>query len=82
MTQLFCVINSLPNCKNLDGSKFKGFADNKLNINEEVFLFLKRVKILEKGESAKVLTFTPFPTMFLKAVSYRFIKTRDCVLMG
>ena len=38
-----------------------------------------RVKILEKGESAKVLTFTPFPTMFLEAVSY---KTRDCVVMG
>ena len=45
--------NSLPNDKILDWSKFKAFADDKINVNEQLKSGLGRVEnILGKGGNA------------------------------
>ena len=47
------VLNSFPYDKNLDWSKFKGFADDKINVYEEFKFVLGGVeKIVGKGENA------------------------------
>ena len=44
------LINSFPNHKILDGSKFKSLADNKINVNNKLKYGLGRVEnIVEKG---------------------------------
>ena len=53
VTQLFCVINSYPNGKNLDGSKFKGFADNKLNITGRIVFVFDEGKNFGKRRKCK-----------------------------
>ena len=54
------AVNSLPNEKFLDRSKFKAFADNKLNLVEKLVFVMGWVEnIVGKGENA-------FPTMFSK----------------
>ena len=53
VTQLFCVINSYPNGKNLDGSKFKGFADNKLNITGRIVFVFDEGKNFGKWRKCK-----------------------------
>ena len=46
-------LNSLPNDKILDGSKLKGFVDDKINVNEILKFSLRRVEnIVGKGENA------------------------------
>ena len=45
------VVNTLPNDKILDSSKLKAFADDKINVNENLKFGLRRVEnIVGKGE--------------------------------
>ena len=55
--------NSIPNDKILDWSKLKAFADDKINVTEELKFVLGRVEnIVGKGEN-----FLLFPQWFQKA---------------
>ena len=54
------LFNSLPSDKILDGSKFKGLADNK--VTEKLKIMLGRVEnIVRKGENAGNQHFLLFP---------------------
>ena len=58
-------MNSLPNEKILDWSKFKAFADDKINVNEQLKFGLGRVEnIVEEGENAVFQHFLLFPKCF------------------
>ena len=60
-------INSLPNDKFLDWFKLKAFADNNINVTEELKFVLKREEnIVGKGESAGYQHFLLFPQCFQK----------------
>ena len=49
----FKCFNSLPNDNILDQSKFKAFADNKINMTEKLKFVLGRIEnIVGKGENA------------------------------
>ena len=62
------VFNSLPNDKFLDCSKFKGFADNKLDVAEKLQFVLGRVEnIVGKGENAGHQHFLLFLQCFQKS---------------
>ena len=62
------ILNSLPNDKMLDPSKFKAFADDKLNVNQKSqFLFLGVGNIVERRENAAYQYFLLFPKFFQKA---------------
>ena len=55
-------VNSLPNDKILDWSKWKAFADNKINVTEKFTFILRRVEnIAGKGVNAGYLHFLHFP---------------------
>ena len=57
--------NPLPNDKNLDLSKLKPFADDKINVKEKLKLSLERVEnIVGKGENAVYQHFLLFPKCF------------------
>ena len=61
-------INSLPNDKILYLSKFKGFADDNLNVYQKLRFALRRVeKIVGKGENAGYQHFLLFPQCFQDA---------------
>ena len=48
-----CMVNSLPNNKNLDRSKLKAFADDKNNVLRTMtFVFDTVENIVGKGENA------------------------------
>ena len=66
--------NSLPNYKFLDWSKLKAFADDKINVTQKLKFALGQ----EENIGGK--TFSPFPTMFSKALFFRVVKSRDCVV--
>ena len=74
--------NSLPNDKILDWSKLKAFADNKMNLTEKLSWFGKCRKHCGKRRKCQLPAFTPFPTKFSKAFSFRVVKSRDCVVMN
>ena len=58
-------LNSLPNEKNLDRSKLKPFADDKMHVTEKLTFLLERVEnIMGKEENAGYQHFLLFPTMF------------------
>ena len=62
------VINPLPNDKILDWSKFKVFADDKINVNQKLKFTMGRVEhIAGKGENAGYQHFLLFPQCFQKA---------------
>ena len=71
--QFFVVwewVNSLPNDKILDRSKFKAFAEDMINMTEKLNFVLGRVEtIVEKGENAGYQHFLLFPQCFQKASS-------------
>ena len=46
MSVSYSTVNSLPNDKILDWSKFKAFADEKINVNEKLKFGLARKKTL------------------------------------
>ena len=55
MLSILSFGNSLPNDKILNWSKFKAFADDKINVTQkyEFFFFLERVENIEgKGNNA------------------------------
>ena len=75
--------NSLPNCKILDCPKLKALSDNKINVAEMMISFPDRVEnIVGKGGNAGYQHFSPFPTMFSKALFFRVVKSWDCVVKG
>ena len=60
----------------MDWSKWKAFADNKINVAQMIISVFDRVEnIVEKGENA----FSPFPTKFSKGFFLRVVKS-DCVV--
>ena len=60
-------INSLPNDKILDWSKFKVFTDNKINVTEKQKFFLGWLEnIVGKFEDAGYQHFLIFPQCFQK----------------
>ena len=73
------MFKSLPNVKSLDRSKVKTFADNKIIVNEKLkFWFEKGTKHCGKRRKCWLPVFSPFPTMFSKALHFRIGKSRDC----
>ena len=64
------ALNSLSNKKILDRSKKTAFADDKINVTEQLKLVLGRVEnIVEKGENAGYQHFLLFLPCFQKALS-------------
>ena len=64
---LFCTVLTLPNDKIVDWSKLKAFADDKINVNEELKFGLGRLEyIVGKGENAGYQHFLLFPQCFQK----------------
>ena len=62
------TVNSLPNDKILDWSKFKAFVDDKINVIEKFkFVFGKVANIEGKRENAGYQHFLLFPQYFQKA---------------
>ena len=62
-------VNSLPNDKILDLSKFKVFADDNFNLTKMVKFFFDKVEsLVGKGGNTGYQHFFPFPTMFSKAL--------------
>ena len=64
MSYAFCQVNSLPNDKFLDLSKFKAFADDKINVAH--FVLGKVENIVGKGENAGYQHFLLFLQCFQK----------------
>ena len=64
------ALNSLSNKKILDRSKKTAFADDKINVTEQLKFVLGRVEnIVEKGENAGYQHFLLFLPCFQKALS-------------
>ena len=62
------IFNSLPNNKILDWSKFKAFADDKVNVGNKLKTIYWRVEnIVRKGENAGYQHFILFPQCFQKS---------------
>ena len=60
-------INPFPNSIILDLSKFKAFADDKIDVSKKlVICFGKGIKHCGKWRKCWSLAFSPFPTMFSK----------------
>ena len=77
------LINSLPNNKILDPSKFKAFADDKERCYPKIKIcFGKTRKHCGKRRKCWLPVFSPCPTMFLKGFFHRVIKSQDCVVKG
>ena len=67
-----CVtsINPLPDEKILDWHKFKAFADNKFNFNQNIIVVFHMIEdIVGKEENAGYQHFLLFPQRFPKAFS-------------
>ena len=64
----------------LDRTKLKAFADDKLNVAQMMIFFLsdRDKNIVGKGEKCCLPAFSPFPTMFSKAISYRVMELGLC----
>ena len=64
------VVNPLPDDKVLGLSKLKAFADDKLNITQNIKVVFHRIKnIVGKEENAGYQHFLLFPQCFQKAFS-------------
>ena len=72
------MLNSLPNDKILDMSKFKASVDDKIDATEKKNdFFLRRIQnIVGKGENAAYQHFLRFPKCFPKGSSTRLLKVR------
>ena len=69
--------NSSPKDKILDLSKFKAFADNNLNVYQNLNIAFGRVEnMVGKGENVAYQHFLLFPQCFQKASSLRSLKVR------
>ena len=66
----FCAINPLPGVKIQDWSKLKAFADDKLNVTQNIGVVFHWIKyIVGKEENAGYQHFLLFPQCFQKAFS-------------
>ena len=83
LTTLSTLLNtdSLPINNILDLSKLKAFADNEINVTENL-KFGNCRKHCGKRRNCWLPAFSPFPTMFSKGFFLRVVKSRDCVVMG
>ena len=63
-------------------TKLKAFADNKLNVAELKMTISLSDRVENTGKRRKcwLPAFSPFPTVFSKAASFRTVKSRDCVV--
>ena len=76
-------VNSFPNDKFIDWSKFKAFADVKIYVTQtKKFFFGMGRKLCGKRRKCWSPAFSPFPTMFSKGLFFRVVKSLDCVVMG
>ena len=63
-----------PNDKILSQSKFKAFANNKINVTEKMkFVLGGTENILGKGDNTGFHAFSPFPTMFSNSFFFKLI---------
>ena len=70
-------MNSSPNDKTLDLSKFKAFADNNSDVYQKLKSALGRVEnIVGKGENAGYQHFLLFPQYFQQASSLGMLKVK------
>ena len=68
-------LKSLPNDKILDQSKFKAFADDKINVTKKLKFIFRRVEnLVGKGENAGNQHFLLFPQRFQKLSSSLLFK--------
>ena len=75
------ALNSLPNDKIIDWTKFKGFADDKIYIAEKFkFAYIRKGNIVRKGENAGYQHVLDFPRCFLNASFLEVVKTRGSVI--
>ena len=73
------IINPLPSDK--IWSKLEPLAHTKLNVNETLNFGLESVEnFVGKGENAVYQHILLFSTMFSKALFFRVVKSRDCVV--
>ena len=73
--------NFVPNNKILDWSKFKAFAEDKINVMKNLNFVLGRVEnIVGKGENPGDQHFLLFPQMFSKDFIFKDVKSQDCVV--
>ena len=74
------ILNSLPDDKISDQSKFKAFTDNKMILAQKSKFMLGRVgNIVGK---CWLPAFSRFPTMLSKAFFSRGVKSKDCMVKG
>ena len=75
--------NPLPDDKILDRTKLKQSADDNFKLNENSRKFSKRVEnTVGKGEIARYVAISPFPTVFSKGLFPTGVKRCHCVGMG
>ena len=61
----------------------KAFANDQLNVAKMTISLCDRVEnTVGKEENAGYQHFSSFPTVFSKALFFRFVKSRDCVVRG
>ena len=72
------ALTLLPNDNILDWSKFKAFADDKINVKQQLKFGWRRAKkkIVEKGENAGYQHFLLFPQCFQKVSFSGSLKVR------
>ena len=76
-------LNPLPDNKILGLPKFKAFADDKSNGNQNITVVFHRIEnIVGKEENAGYQHFLLFPQCFQKAFFLQCVKSRHCVVMG
>ena len=62
-------------------TKFKAFADDKINAGQVKISVFDRVENnVGKGENAGYQHFSPFSTVFLKGVFLGVVESGDCVV--
>ena len=73
-------INSFPNVKFLDWSKFKAFADDKIKVTEKLqFVYGRAENIVGKRENAGYHHFLLSKSVF-KGLIHRVVKSQDCAV--
>ena len=77
------MLNPLPDDNILGLPKMKAFADDKLNVIENIKVVFHRIEnIAGKEENAGYQHFLLFPQCFQKAFFLQCVKSRLCVVKG
>ena len=81
---LWTGFKSLPNDKFYDWSKFKAFADDKINVKlrNEILFGMGRKYCWGKKRKCWLPAFSPFPTVFSKGFFFRVVESWDFVVKG